>query len=180
MHLNSLNIINTGGIGSLSLELNRNMNIICGPNGIGKTTILECVAQSFAGKQILVLKKKASSHHGEVKAYISDGGMPQAIITIINSFLPSQISDHSSSDGRRSKHLLSLKIERTFKYVALNAVSRDIEKNDLNISLENKSGLNINEVKNWFVNRYLYSAHEGSLTSSQTYNFTLAKTFFRY
>ena len=42
--------INIGGIGcihNLHLEFNDKMNIICGPNGIGKTTIIESVASMF-------------------------------------------------------------------------------------------------------------------------------------
>ena len=41
MKINTLTIEGIGGIEDLKLELNENMNIICGPNGIGKTTILE-------------------------------------------------------------------------------------------------------------------------------------------
>ncbi|MBK6959556.1 MAG: AAA family ATPase [Nitrosomonas sp.] len=33
-------------------------------------------------------------------------------------------------------------------------------------------------MKNWFVNRYLYSAHSGALTEEQTHNFRLAKSCF--
>ena len=47
LKINSIDIQNIGPIRSLRLRLNPNFNIICGANGIGKTTILDCLAQSF-------------------------------------------------------------------------------------------------------------------------------------
>ncbi|MDB5119788.1 MAG: hypothetical protein JWN56_1006 [Sphingobacteriales bacterium] len=36
-----------GPIKNLELAFDNHFNIICGQNGIGKTTILDCLAQSF-------------------------------------------------------------------------------------------------------------------------------------
>ena len=40
------------------------------------------------------------------------------------------------------------------------------------------NGINLTEIKSWFVNRYLYSAHQGALTQAQAQNFKLAKLCF--
>jgi predicted ATP-binding protein involved in virulence len=39
-------------------------------------------------------------------------------------------------------------------------------------------GINLNEIKNWFVNRFLYSAHKDALRPEQTNNLDLAKKCF--
>lgn len=177
MYLKRINISGVAGIDQLSIDFNRKMNIVCGPNGIGKTTILECIAQAFAGERNNILKRRVSSESGEVKASISVGDHDEEITFAVNVFVPTE-GDYSSSRANLSKFLLSLKVARTFSYSALASVSRDVEKSDHSISSENKVGLNIGEVKNWFVNRYLYSPHEGALTPTQAHNLALAKTFF--
>lgn len=48
MKIKQIKITCVGGIDDLVLTFDDHMNIISGPNGIGKTTILESVAQAFA------------------------------------------------------------------------------------------------------------------------------------
>lgn len=177
MYLKKINISGVAGIDQLSIDFNRKMNIVCGPNGIGKTTILECVAQAFSGQQSSILKRRVSSESGEVKAFISIDDRDQEISFPVSAFVPTE-GNYSNFHADLSKFLLSLKVARSFSYSALMAVSKDVQKSDNSISAENKAGLNIGEVKNWFVNRYMYSPHEGALTPIQAHNLALAKTFF--
>ena len=67
---------------------------------------------------------------------------------------------------------------RTFQYQSLDAVGKDVNKNSNTSFQEAMHGVNVNEVKNWFVNRYLYSAHNGALTQQQLNNLELAKKSF--
>ena len=46
MKIKTLEINNIGGIENIQIDFDKNMNFICGPNGIGKTTLLECIAHS--------------------------------------------------------------------------------------------------------------------------------------
>lgn len=64
MKMKSLSISGIGGIEDLVLNFNSNMNIICGPNGIGKTTILECIAQSFTFNSLTYVRKKLIMKEG--------------------------------------------------------------------------------------------------------------------
>ncbi|WP_303103992.1 AAA family ATPase [Megamonas funiformis] len=63
MKINSLTIDGIGGIKHLDLKFNDKMNVICGANGIGKSTILNIIADAFnAGissnlKKMLYLQK---------------------------------------------------------------------------------------------------------------------------
>ena len=178
MNLIKIEIQDVASIDNLQIEFNRHLNIICGPNGIGKTTILECIAQSFSGQFVPILKRRADSLEGEVRAWIDDVSSTGPAGFKVTEFLPARGNSFTQPIEQRAKHLLSLKVARTFNYQPLNAVAKDVTKDTSKIATENISGLNISEVKNWFVNRHLYSAHPNSLTNAQLHNISLAKKFF--
>ena len=46
-----------GGITNLTLPFKDELNLICGTNGIGKTTILECISHTFIQTSTTKLKK---------------------------------------------------------------------------------------------------------------------------
>lgn len=175
MHVNKLEIEGVAGIGCLVIGLNRGMNIICGPNGIGKTTILESIAQGFAGQYASILKRRAVSERGRVKVWL-EGEVPFEYD--VNGFLPQESGNYVPPNEKIARYLLSLKVTRTFNYMPLDAVRRDVQKELQSICAENKAGVNLVEVKNWFVNRHLYSKHEGALTEVQLHNIEKAKSFF--
>lgn len=177
MKVKSITINGIGGIRDLTIDFDDNINFICGPNGIGKTTVLECVAHSFSASSTNILKRNILADSGSFQATIDIDGSNQNSNVLIQDFDPEK---QSSIQGlhQHAKKLLSLKVTRTFQYQQLAAVSKDAKKNDSHSYQEAKSGVNINEVKNWFVNRYLYSAHDGALTEQQQHNLELAKTCF--
>ncbi|WP_335924432.1 AAA family ATPase [Shewanella indica] len=177
MKIKTIDIRGIGGIESLRLDFDDNMNFICGPNGIGKTTILECIAHSFSWNSTNILKRHVGSEQGGFTASIeNDGTMLESRVDIVD-FSPEQQSQVRGLHQLSNK-LLSLKVSRTFSYQPLNAVSKDTDKQNHVLYEEAKFGVKINEVKNWFVNRYLYSAHPGALTDVQLHNLELAKQSF--
>ena len=177
MKVKSITINEIGGIKDLTIDFNDHMNFICGPNGVGKTTVLECVAHSFSVHRTNLLKRNVLASSGSFQSTIEIDGSDRTSNVIIQDFAPEK---ESLVNGlyQYSKNLLSLKVTRTFQYQQLAAVSKDKEKKDHQLHQETKSGVDISEVKNWFVNRYLYSAHEGTLTEQQQHNLELAKTCF--
>ncbi|WP_125563641.1 AAA family ATPase [Pseudoalteromonas rubra] len=177
MKVKSIEINGIGGIESLNVDFNEKMNFICGPNGIGKTTLLECVAHSFSANRTNILKRNVSSQQGNIKAIVDVDGSDTQSNIVISNFDPNKPSSINGLHQFSSK-LLSLKVTRTFQYQPLNAVGKDVDKNTGTSFQEAMSGVNVNEVKNWFVNRYLYSAHKGALTEEQINNLELAKKSF--
>ena len=177
MKIKAIDIDGIGGISKLHIDFNQHMNFICGPNGIGKTTLLECVAHSFAFMHTNILKRNVSAKQGNFRATIDIDGTEAMSKVVIGDFSPNTQSNINGLHQHASK-LLSLKVTRTYQYQPLNAVSKDVDKNIGTSYNEAKSGVNINEVKNWFVNRYLYSAHRGALTEQQLSNLELAKKSF--
>lgn len=177
MKIKSMSINGIGGITNLLVDFDKNMNIICGPNGIGKTTILECVAHTFSASSTNILKRNALSSSGKFQSIVEVDGKDHSISIDISHFDPGTASDISGLHPY-SKYLLSLKAARTFQYQPLDSVSKDVKKEGHHTYEEAKHGGNLSEVKNWFVNRYLYSAHPDALTGFQIHNLELAKKCF--
>ncbi|MCH7423887.1 AAA family ATPase [Shewanella sp. MM_2022_3] len=177
MKIKSIDIEGIGGIKGLHIDFDDHMNFICGPNGIGKTTVLECVAHSFSANSTNILKRNVSTEHGNFRATVEiDNCILNSNVTI-GDFDPDKPSSISGLHRYAGK-LLSLKVTRTFQYQQLHAVSKDADKSTSTSFEEAKFGVNIHEVKNWFVNRYLYSVHKGALTDEQLHNLEIAKKAF--
>ena len=65
MKLRKLNINGVGGIKNLELSFRDNVNVICGANGIGKTTILDIIADAFSANVSSKLKRNALCECGK-------------------------------------------------------------------------------------------------------------------
>lgn len=177
MKIEQILIKDVGGLHSLSLTLNPKMNILCGPNGIGKTTILECIAHCFSNGETLILRRNVLATSSEITASLSHKGAVIPIGIRFTQYEPGQGAS-ISGDTINSGYLLSLKTTRTFAYTPLQSITRDVEKPIYTIWQDSRSGVSVHDIKNWFVNRYLYSAHEGALSDAQMDNFELAKRCF--
>lgn len=177
MKLVSINIDGVAGVHNLSITFDPQMNILCGPNGIGKTTVLESIAHCFANGETNVLKRNLKSPKAKISAELKQNGQALNTTFEFNQFEPNQRANISGC-YQSSQYLLSLKTNRTFSYVALNVISKDSEKPNHTTWEESKNGVALNDVKNWFVNRFLYSKHENTLTNAQLENFELAKRCF--
>jgi predicted ATP-binding protein involved in virulence len=178
MKIKSINIKDIGCIVNLHIDFNNNMNIICGPNGIGKTTILECIAHSFSASSTAILKRNALSNSGIVHSITEIKGENIECNIEISAFTPGQGNYDKVGLYKYANNLLSLKVTRTFEYQPLDAVRKD-RLSDFNYMLEDaKSGIKINEVKTWFLNRLIYSSLPNSLTQEQVHNLELAKKSF--
>jgi len=177
MKIRSIDIKGIGGISNLVIDFDDQMNLICGPNGVGKTTVLECVAHSFSASNTRILKRNVLRDSGSFEAVVEIEGEEKHSKIDITEFDPTTNSNITGLH-QFAKYLLSLKVTRTFEYQLLNAVSRDNSKNEGQLFQEAMSGVNVQEVKNWFVNRHLYSAHENALTKQQAHNLELAKSCF--
>lgn len=178
MKIINLHIKGIGGISDLSINFDQQMNIICGPNGIGKTTILECIAHCFAQYGTNILKKNANTASaGTIKANLSNHNQTTPIELNIDSFNPEK---DSYINGRHdlAKLLISLKVNRHFSYQRIDAIARDPDFDLHHVTNKAKFGAENHDIKNWFIRRHLYSAHPEALNETQLYNFRLARDCF--
>lgn len=179
MKINKLKIEGVGGIKNLDLSFNPDMNLLCGPNGIGKTTILESIAHIFSNGSTNILKRNVSSEISKISADIDNNGTPLNKEVQFDTFVPEKPTQihgfHQLTSG-----IISLKTTRTFQYQSLQSVNKDTDKQNNILWSEAINGINLSDIKNWFVNRYLYSAHEGALSPEQLKNYELAKSCFSF
>lgn len=180
LKLKSLEIKDIGGMSYLNIEnIHSQMNIICGPNGIGKTTILDCIGHTFTNNHSTIIKKNVNAHNGFfIPVVLNDVGEELEKREInINVFQPTE-SLYVHGFSELSKKFISLKIDRTFGYQNLDSVRKDEKKDIHQIAGQAAGGIYYHDIKGWFVHRHLYSAHENALKLEQINNFELAKECF--
>jgi predicted ATP-binding protein involved in virulence len=177
MKINKLKIEGVGGIKLLNLYFNDRMNLLCGPNGIGKTTILESIAHIFSNGDTNILKRNVASEISKISAEIDINGTVENKEIQFDTFIP-ETTTRVTGFHLLTSGLISLKTTRTFQYQSLQSVSKDSNKENHILWNDAINGINLTDIKNWFVNRYLYSPHAGALPPEQLSNFELAKKCF--
>lgn len=70
MKIKRINIDNINGIKHLELNFNKGLNLICGENGVGKTTILKAIAHQFLYGNDCFIKKHCNSEKGTVEIHL--------------------------------------------------------------------------------------------------------------
>lgn len=181
MKIKSLSIEGIGGIQHLELSFIDGMNVICGANGIGKTTILDVIADAFNSNERSKLKRNALCKEGKYNIGIDVCKDEKCVRKYkeskVGKFLPYE-GEFKSGWGSYSKELFNFGINRSIDYIKLGAVESDPECGEYETSIMAVMGIKINDIKKWFINRYLFSSREGSLTKEQIANYELADRLF--
>ncbi|HDG7211740.1 AAA family ATPase [Acinetobacter nosocomialis] len=179
MKIKELDIVNIGGIPNLKLEnFNSQMNIICGPNGIGKTTIIDCIAHIFSHGYSQLLKKNVNSELGTLKYKVEFDDIESISNTInVNVYKPLESCSYNSRYEFSNK-IIYIKTNRTFNYENLGGIAKD-EIVDISRSAElSMRGISHSSTKSWFINKFVFSNIPNSLKPEQINNFELAKNCF--
>lgn len=176
MKIKEIELKNIGCIRHLHLDFNENMNILCGPNGVGKTTIIESVASMFIYGHPTV-KRNVAGDIGSLHAKIEVDGHIKDKTIEIKKFNPLE-SENAISFSDLTSKIISIKISRNFRYSKLAAIPSDQSREQPTLWNETISGVTFDGVKGWFVNRYLYSAREETLSEEQISNYHLAERCF--
>jgi len=184
INITSIDIEGIGGIKKLNLEFNKEFNIICGPNGVGKTTIIDCIAHSFSSNRSQYIKRNADSESGywEIKGLTLDDRVITHKITRSN-FHPTDPADYNYSNfhvdfnDKITDQLIVFKTNRSFQYMTIDSIGRDNKQQYIQDDAVN--GIVMNETKNWFISRHVWSyVPESAFYPEQLSNLNLAKTLF--
>lgn len=177
MKLQSINIENIGCIRALTLKnLDPSMNVVTGSNGVGKTTLLKSVCSILTSASGVNLKRNALSDGGKITGVLNGNENLQNCSQILKTFAPKDEVDGSGFN--KGRQVIYLSDNREFEYVELSSIPRDVIQNDNHYRWHPLQKIDAKQIKGWFVNRYLFSAHHNGLTASQFANFEHAKNAF--
>lgn len=182
MKVKKLKIKNIGGIKELILNFNSNLNVICGANGIGKTTILNVIADAFISTYQSNLKRNALAEIGEYEIILNIEGNDIFNKFSISNFNPVTSSIDYIKDRDKfkpyAKNILFFGIDRNIEYTELKSINRDEKREEYEIRNVTMNGVKITDAKNWFINRYMFLGKKGSLTMEQEENFEFSQKVF--
>lgn len=177
MHIKDLKIHGIGGIRDLEISFIDGLNVICGANGIGKTTILNIIADAFANSE-RVLKKNANSDYGRYNIkYLNAENSITEVCFDVNAFEPNN-NEYLGNAKDESRYVLTFGINRMIDYMQLQAIPMDIKRDIYDSANVVRTGIGAESVKGWFVNRYVFYDKQDSMSDEQKDNFELAKESF--
>lgn len=178
MKIKKIRIDGVGGIKHLELKFNKGMNLICGTNGIGKTTILECISHLFIQANTSQLKRNVNYKKGRVEAELEIDGQNTNYNYEIKDFEPDKQDFVSTIVRERSRDIIVFNLLRSFNYIKLESISRDPERDEYRTMDIAYQGVDATDIKNWFVERHMWSAHKDSLNKEQIHNLEYSKKAF--
>ncbi|NHN88336.1 AAA family ATPase [Acetobacter sp. LMG 1627] len=157
-----LKLKDIAGFRNFIVSFQSNLNIICGTNGVGKTTILEAVSSAFSPNIASPFLKRRSGAAGENPGYLEvDCNINHQIKKIsgnIKETLPDKNSDYF---GHREggNFVIFVRAVRDFAYARHNSITADPDMNDMTVQQRTVKGISPHEIKSWFANRYLMRPH---------------------
>lgn len=174
MKVKNVEIKNVGGIKELKISFSGAMNIICGPNGIGKSTILDAIAFMFSRHATNIKKNVMSEEVGSIKIAIIINDSVSDFVSNIEVFAPSvqMIFNNEIPDIR---YLIRFDTERNLPYTRLASIGEDPRRDEEVISYQNNKGVSYNDLKGWLGKRFLLEdSQKGIFTENSKRNLSLA------
>ncbi|MFS0783239.1 AAA family ATPase [Bacillus sp. 1P06AnD] len=155
LRIEHLKIESINGIKELVLNFNPGLNIITGPNGIGKTTIIKCLRESFSKRNIRGINVSVGSRVGMWEVVVDN---------------------NYSTDFK----LFEIYADEMMEYYHPNRRTKYLNSNELiyfdvnNRSTVSNQGIQLRSLKEWFYKNYYYN----SISEEKYYNHDLIKKCF--
>lgn len=180
LHVEQLAIQGIGGIDELTLSFRPGMNLIVGPNGVGKTTVLECIGHSFYAfaEGSRLVRRNVRTRRGVFKVTMRLGERVESKDIAVEVFHPNEMMFLNEGFEDAAREAIVFKANRMIPYAEVRSISRDPTDDSNRFTRDAANGTPIEDAKNWFVHRYLWSAHVGGLSPSQVKNLAHARQCF--
>ncbi len=172
MKVTSLEITDTGGISHLKLDnVDPQINIICGENGVGKTNILDSIALLFSSYTMGGITTTKGKDSGKISILLDGSEYSASVVE------KEPVTNWASVNINRpidKTRLLYLKTNRSFEYEKITNLSagKSIEES----SNQHTKGVDSKDLKNWLVVRKGFSPE--NLTETEKQNSELVSRCF--
>ncbi|WP_145148453.1 AAA family ATPase [Paenibacillus xylanexedens] len=173
MKIDSIEIDNINGIKKLNIDMNGHINIICGMNGVGKSTILDVITQVFSHNFITKLKRNVRADRG-FASVIVDGHKG---FFDTNSFLPNDNQRFKASVVGEALKFIYIKEHRMLDHQPLGGITPDEPRQEIYHKSEIINGVRPHTIKTWLANRVLFEP-QGRFSEAELYNLDIAKRTF--
>ncbi|ETT30663.1 hypothetical protein C161_27203 [Paenibacillus sp. FSL R5-192] len=173
MKVESIKIKNINGIKDLSIDMNSHINIICGMNGVGKSTILEVIAQAFSFATSTKLKRNVRADKGS--AWVKVDGKQGFFDTL--AFLPNDNQREKLDVVGEALKVIYIKEHRVLEHQSLSGITPDEVRDEPNHKHYMINGVNPQTIKTWLANRILFEP-QGRFSEAEIFNLSMAKQTF--
>ncbi|MBW9076963.1 AAA family ATPase [Rhizobium pusense] len=163
----------------VSFPAKAGISLICGDNGIGKTTLLDAIVTLFINSQSKVNRRQPASVGGVFSSIMLDGGQREHTLAI-SSFGPDSYQYVTGPFADVSSWLIFIRAQRDIYYHRRDSITRDPGADAGNLQNRTANGFDPNEIKAWFSNRYLLKHHaqNSGWTDEMLENLRSAESFF--
>ncbi len=177
LRVKNIKIENINGIRSLELPLHDGINIICGPNGIGKSTIVECIVGVLIPMNQR-LTRNVAANFGQILLQTKVNGLDRNVPARITSFAGEMTKYGQYTDF--ISEVMYFRPNRLVLYQILSSIQKQEKKPFQSVAGEYQgSGIALEPSKNWLAHRDLYSHYpDGDLTENNRINLEAGKNIF--
>ncbi|MCG0050223.1 AAA family ATPase [Priestia aryabhattai] len=165
LRIDHISIHGINGIERLDLSLNKGFNFICGKNGIGKTTILNCIASSF-NRVSQEVRKNVRSEEGKwyITGEINDNPRFYEYFNVDENTQYTRTGRPRYKNAIKSKEIINFSISRTAYSTPIytpKSITQSLTESD--------------RLQNWMYDNYFDVAH---MSSKRLKNLLIAQECF--
>lgn len=192
MYIESLHVENVGPFSRLKVQFNPKMNVIIGANGVGKTSLLRCLAYSMTSNSLenVRFRKnaliKANGINGE-KRYtfgaenLVDEDQKYREAGIVRwSLTPDEGRIGEIMHKEKDYNLLAIGAYRYFSYKQIGGMTREgnVKNERLNYQTNNPNYLEAQpmpDIKQWMINRYFQIDKDWAIAEKKNWDWIMSK-----